>query len=78
MQFTKEGTKQHKCVYVMIMLFEMQAHGTEHLFFSVLESKKITFRRSFFGTVEMNLTSTHEDTGSKPGLTQWVKDLVLL
>ena len=29
------------------------------------------------GSVEVNLTSTHADTGSIPDVTQWVKDLVL-
>ena len=38
--------------------------------------KKIVKNSSHCGSVEMNLISIHEDTGSMPVLTQWVKDLV--
>ena len=33
----------------------------------------MNFRSFHYGSVKMNLTSIHEDKGSIPGLTQWVK-----
>ena len=32
-------------------------------------------RNSYCGATETNLTSIHEDSGSIPGLAQWVGDL---
>ena len=37
-------------------------------------SKGDVFRSSCRGSVETNLTSIHGDSGSIPGLAQWVKD----
>ena len=51
-----------------------------HIFLKdCLCSLKVWFRwSSHHGSAKMNLTGIHEDTGSIPALTQWVKDSMLL
>ena len=39
---------------------------------------KSEFRSSHHGSAEISPTSIHEDAGSIPGLTQWVKEPALL
>ena len=46
-------------------------------YFHLDENLKIEIKESHRGSAETNLTSVHEDTGSIPGLAQWVKDPVL-
>jgi len=57
-------------VTIVLTLFEQWLIKSEHA--------EVDGRSSHCGSAETNLTSIHEDTGSIPGLTQWVKDLVLL
>ena len=50
-------------------------------FLSLRQKPQIKLRfdgSSHHGSVEMNLTSIHEDVGSIPGFAQWVKDPALL
>ena len=43
-----------------------------------MQNLKKRYRSSHYGSAVMNTTSIHEDMDLIPGLTQWVKDLVLL
>ena len=44
----------------------------------ITQIKETHTRSSCCGTAVRNPTSIHEDSGSIPGLVQWVKDLALL
>ena len=53
--------------------------GPIYLLYIILYIALYKSTRSFHhGSAEMNLTCIHEDAGSIPGLSQWVKDLAVL
>ena len=70
----------------MKIVLVLESKCTKHNPRNYIEERKVediqrpqTFRNgsSYHGSVEMNMTSVHEDAGLIPGLTQWVKDLAL-
>ena len=50
---------------------DLQAYPSENVF------KNVKHQSSPRGSAETNLTSIHENAGSIPGLTQWVRDPAL-
>ena len=70
----KEGFSTHFRLYYPACVFRLVWQVSS----DCQSGKHYHLGSSHCGLVETNLTRIHEDTGSIPRLTQWVKDRVLL
>ena len=61
----------------ILLQFMLPIFFSRSFIVSILTKYKV-FRSSRCGSEEINLTSIHKDVGLIPGLTQCIKDLVLL
>ena len=56
---------------------KLWTRGNNYLKLKNKQSKNFHFGEFHCGSVEVNPTSIHEDAGSIPGLTQWVRNPAL-
>ena len=67
---------KEKHLLLIILMFEF--HFWRKQVDDIITTSRFSFKEFPLWLSKINLTSTHEDAGSTPGLTQWVKDPALL